>query len=84
MHRIVSRLVVLLVIATIGFLGAGPAALGASDDLDYWVQWADNQNQVILNDFTNAALSACTMNALDAAKQTADSRLDEVWYTANS
>ncbi|HSJ72271.1 MAG TPA: hypothetical protein VLA29_11575 [Acidimicrobiia bacterium] len=74
----------MLVAVTIGLFGAGAPAHGDSDELDYWVQWADNQNQVILNEFTNAALSACTMAELNSARATADSKLDVVWNTANS
>jgi hypothetical protein len=74
----------MLVVATIGLFGAGAPAHGDSDELDYWVQWADNQNQVILNEFTNAALSACTMEDLNYARATADAKLDVVWNRANS
>jgi hypothetical protein len=74
----------MLVVATIGLFGAGAPAHGDSDELDYWVQWADNQNQVILNEFTNAALSACTMADLKDARATADAKLDVVWNRANS
>ena len=73
----------MLVAATIGLFGAGTPAHGDSSELDYWVQWADNQNQVILNEFTNAALSACTMAELESARATADRGLDEVWNYAN-
>ncbi|MFO7701342.1 MAG: hypothetical protein R6W79_12150 [Acidimicrobiia bacterium] len=83
MSRIGSRLVVMLVAATIGLFGAGTPAHGDRYHPDDWVRWADNENQDILNEFTIAALSACTMAELESARATADRRLDEVWNYAN-
>lgn len=74
---------VVLAVATIGLFGAGAPAHGAMDHPDDWVVWADNQNQIVLNDFTNAAVSACTMAELNDDRATADSQLEAVWSYAD-
>ena len=64
-------------------------ATGATMDVDsarsaIWavVQQADAKNQQILNQFTTDALSSTSMEELDAARDKAHWRLDDLWYSS--
>jgi hypothetical protein len=58
------------------------ASAGPYEDIWDIVTQADAANQSILNEFTAAALAATTVEELKAAKSLADSRLDDVWWSA--
>ena len=66
-------------------LGFAPSTAQAGPLENIWniVAQADNANQIILNQFAAAAISASTVEELNAARATADAQLDGVWYSSN-